>query len=149
MRRALACVTVVTFVVVGAGCGDDEERLSEEEFLEQGNAICEEGNDEIDAAIEEIVPDESTEPSIEEVITVYEETLIPSVQRQIDELRELNPPEDIEDDIEDLLDDADAAVEESSERLEEDPEAFVTSDEDPFAEVNARAEELGLTACGE
>ena len=71
---------------------------------------------------------------------------MPSIQGQIDAIRALTPPEDIADDVNTFLDDADAAVAE----IEADPSLAAASDNDsPFTEVNRQASELGLTECGD
>jgi hypothetical protein len=75
--------------------------------------------------------------------------LVPIVRTEIDDLRELNPPEELEDEASQLFDDADAVIDEIEQMIQDDPEAFVESDEDLFAEVNERATELGLVECGD
>lgn len=141
-----AIATVSALLLLGAGCGDDEDRLSTEEFLEQGNAICEEGNEALDAAAEAIFGDE--EPDVEAARAFFEDDVIPNVQGQIDDLRDLNPPEDLEDAVDELLDDGEAALDTLAATVEADPES-IFSGEDPFADVNAQAEEIGLTACAD
>ena len=144
VNRSLAGLCVAALVAVG--CGDDEERLSSEEFLEQGNAICASVNDELDAVFEALG---DTEPSTDELVSLFEDTLVPSVRAEIDDLRELNPPEELEEEASQLFDDADAAIDEIEQLVEEDPDAFFASDEDPFADVNERATEMGLVECGD
>jgi hypothetical protein len=146
MNRSVAGLCVAALAVAAAGCGDDDERLSSEEFLEQGNAICASVNDELDAAFEELGDDQ---PSTDEFVSLVEDTLVPIVRTEIDDLRELNPPEELEDEASQLFDDADAVIDEIEQMIQDDPEAFVESDEDLFAEVNERATELGLVECGD
>lgn len=145
MNRSIAVLCVAALAVAAAGCGDDDERLSSEEFLEQGNAICANSNDELDAAFEELGNDQ---PSTDEAVSLFEDTFVPTVRAQLDDLRELNPPEELEDESSQLFDDVDAAIGEIEQMIEDDPEAFFESDENPFADVNERATELGLVECG-
>jgi hypothetical protein len=149
MRRNGAIAVMVAVGALLAGCGDDEEALTEEELVEQANAICEEGNERLDTAFEEafadLGPDE--EPDADQVAALIEDTLIPSVQTQIDELGDLEPPDELADAYEQLLDDAQQALDDLEEQVQDDPESLLQQEEDPFAEVNAQAEELGLTAC--
>jgi hypothetical protein len=152
LTRALSTVVVGALLLVGAAaCGgdDDGDALSQEEFVRQGNAICAEGNETLDAAIEEAFGDlqEGEEPSADEIAEVFQESGIPSIQKQIDDLGDLEPPENMSDDVDQLLDDAQAALDDLEEQIEDDPNAFLNSDEDPFADVNQQAGELGLTEC--
>jgi hypothetical protein len=135
--------------LIAAGCGGDDDdgdgggdALTKEEFLAQGNAICEEGNAEIETAFESAIGNQ--QPTQEQLIAVVEDSLIPSVQGQIDDIRELAPPEEDEDRITEFLDKAELALQD----IKEDPSlATQEGGEDPFAEVNQEATEIGLTAC--
>lgn len=143
MRRfvvfaVLVPMTVLTFVA----CGDDEETLTTEEFLDQGNAICEAGTAENDQAFQEAFPSGSTEPTPEQIATVVADSVAPNIQAQIDDLEALNPPEDLQDDVDQMLAEAQTVLD----GIIDDPEGAFT-DENPFAEVDALATEIGLTAC--
>ena len=141
----LACA-VVALVLGGTACGDDEDRLSAEEFRTQANELCADFGAADDDAAQEFFGDD--EPSAEEVAAFFEESALPRVRALLDDLDELVPPESLEQDVEDLLDDARAALAEVEQAVEEDPEAFLAG-EDPFAEVDARAVELGLDNCAD
>ena len=149
MRRILlvSCIVVIASAGLTACGDDDEERLSKADFLEQGNAICDAGNEEVDKAFASISPD-GEEPPMEDIVAMFEDTLIPSVRGQIDDLRALNPPADLEDDVNKMLDDASDAIDEIEARLDDDPDA-VFDGEDPFEKVNAQAAAIGLTSCAE
>ena len=127
-----------------AGCGGDDEGsgsgepLTKAEFLEQGNAICAEGNEAINAAAGDL--NQNSPP--EEIQAFASETLVPEVQNQIDGLRGLSPPEGDEATVEAILD----AAQEANDQVEEDPSA-ITSNEDPFNEANDLASEYGLQEC--
>jgi hypothetical protein len=141
---------VVVFSALGllaSGCGDDEERLTEEAFLEQGNAICEAGNERIDALFEETFQGEADFED-DEKIAEFKAALESDVQGQIDDLGELEPPEELEDDVESLLENANAALDEVREM---DSQEFFESEGggDVFADVDRQAGEVGLTACAE
>src|SRR5687768_4950605 len=113
MRR-LSFLLVIALVTLGAACGGDDggggERLSQEEFEEQGNQICESHNDEIEAAFTEQFGEAEEEPSADEVESFIDDEVVPIIEDQISDMRDLNPPEDVEEDFEALLDDADAAL---------------------------------------
>lgn len=148
MRRILfvSCIVVIASAGLTACGDDDEERLSKADFLEQGNAICDAGNEEADEAFASISDGE--EPPMEDLVALFEDTLIPSVRGQIDDLRALNPPADLEDDVNKMLDDASDAIDEIEAGLDDDPGA-VFEGEDPFEEVNVQAAAIGLTSCAE
>ena len=69
--------------------------------------------------------------------------ILPGIERQIDDLDDLAPPEDLQDDVDEMLDSARDAFDE----VEGDVEAALNSEDDPFAETNEKAEALGLSDC--
>jgi hypothetical protein len=136
-----ACLAVA---VIAAGCGgdDDSDAISKPEFLAKGNAICKRGN-----AVEEQAfagfKDRPTKAQIVEVITG---TILPNIQRQIDQLRALGAPAGDDDEVSGMLDDAQRALEQ--ERAN--PAAAATeSAPDPFADVARRLHAYGLTECAQ
>ena len=149
MRKTLMILMAALGVsLVTGACGDDEvERLTQAEFVEQGNAICKAGNDRIEAAGEDLFGDATEEnPPPEEAVTSFiEDTLIPEVEKQIDDIDALNPPEDIEGDVDAAIAEARAALQ----RIKDDPAQAAGQDEDPFAEANEMIGEVGLTTCAE
>lgn len=141
MRRRIVISLSLLLALVAAGCAGDD-RLSKEEFVEQANAICEKGNDALEAAADELVQDgEPSEEDLEDLI----DTAVENVGSQLDEIEELSPPEDMEEDVEDLIE---TAREELQDLEEAGSEAF-TSGGNPFEESNEKARELGLEECGE
>lgn len=143
-RRASVAFAVIA--LVASGCGDDDA-LTEEAFLEQGNAICNAGNERIDASFEETFQEEADFED-DEKIAEFKEAVESDVQGQLDDIGELEPPEELEDDVETLLDDGNAALDEMREM---DTQEFFETEggSDVFAEVNRRAEEIGLSVCAE
>jgi len=153
MRRVSVLLAATALVLMGAACGGDDddgggggEPLSQEEFLAQGNEICEEGDRKSEAAFEEIFGETEEEPPAEEVEAFLRNEIIPIIEDQIDGLRGLTPPEDLQEDFDAMLDDADTALEEVRDMSAEE---IVSEQDDPFANVNSQAEELGLTACAD
>jgi hypothetical protein len=134
--------------LIAAGCGDDDdgnddsgatdtsastETLTKAEFIEQGNEICRQGNAELQKAFQE----QQGGDSGAELRALVEDTLIPSVQGQIDKIRALGPPDD---QVTQVLDQAEGVLDE----LEADPAKLQG---DPFGEVNKGLTEAGLTEC--
>ena len=148
--RLIALIgTGLAIALVAAGCGDDSSTtaLTKAEFVKQGNAICKAGNEEIDREFEKFAEDnklgKNKPPTNAQLEEAAEEFLLPSVSRQIDEVRALGAPEGQEEAVEAFLDNAEAEVEE----IEEDPGKI--SESSLFAEVNKEGRALGLTACAE
>jgi hypothetical protein len=142
--------------VAGCGGGDDTSSttgtsgasgvtgtaLTETEFVSQANAICKAGDKDVNAAAQDTFGGQQpTDAQVEQFAT---ETLVPSIQGQIDGIRALVPPEDIADDVTTFLDDAEAALG----QIQDDPSLLQASNnEGPFADVNKQADALGLTSC--
>jgi len=144
---ALACAAVVAVVGISgvAGCGGDDgddAALSRDEFVTQANAICATGNAAIEAGFTAGGP--PGPPSGAAAERLYE-TVVTETQRSIDGVAALEPPEDMRDDVDALI----AAAESAMSEVRATPAAeFFASTDDPFAEVNGLANELGLTDCG-
>ena len=129
-------------VLAAAGCGGGSgDRLSKAEFVEQGNAICAKYDGQIETAGQTAFAS-AGQPTEAEITAFAEDTLLPIVEKEIDELRSLSPPEEDEATVDEILDKAEAAADE----LSADP-ALLASDEDPFEETNRLAGSYGLTAC--
>jgi hypothetical protein len=143
VRSAVALVAGAT-ALAAAGCGG-EERLSRAEFQEQGNAICAK----YDKQIEEI----GTPTSVEEV-PEYVNKALPIVERQIEDMKELNPPEEDQEAYDEMIADAEKTVEagrDLGEAAEANDEAAIEKalNEGNVASDRAdeHATELGLTDC--
>lgn len=140
MRRHLV-IPFCLLLLAGAACSGDDT-LSEEEFLKQANAICAEGNSELEAAADEVI--EGGDPSQEELEGLID-TAVDNVGAQLDEIEDLAAPEDLQGDVDDLIETARGELE----KLEETGAEAFTSGEAPFAESNAKAEEIGLDDCAD
>jgi hypothetical protein len=156
--RLIGLLVVVAAVGLLAGCGssdddgttDSSASLTKADFVTQGNEICTEGNEEIESGIEGFAEenglsgnDQPTEEQVEELAT---DILIPSVAKQVEELRDLGAPSGEEKEVNAFLDKAESTVEE----VEADPSLITDEEgESPFASVNREATSLGLTTCGE
>ncbi len=143
----LALAAAIGAVAV-AGCGDDDdetttaaEALTEEEFVSQANEICAAGDEDIDQVANETFG--GGQPSRAELEDFVGDTVVPSIQEQIDSISALSAPEEIADDVNTFLDDAETALAE----VEADPVQIIGGDEGPFGDVNRQAEALGLTRC--
>jgi hypothetical protein len=138
----------LAIALVAAGCGSSSNdnsttaSLSKAEFLKQGNAICDAGNKEINAGFEETLP-KGKQPSKAELDEAMETVLIPSVTKQVEEIRALGAPEGEEEAVEDFL----VGAEEELEKGEEEPASLAT--EASFNKTSQEAKAIGLTSCAE
>jgi hypothetical protein len=153
LLAAIAVLVALAALVAGCGGGDDTTdetvTLTKTEFIKQGDAICKEGNKEIQEGFEEYAEEndlpQNKEPSTEQGIEITETVILPGVQQQAEEIRELGAPEGDEDQVDELLTSLEDAVAEG----EEDPELLFKGETDPFGEVNELAVDYGFKVCGE
>jgi hypothetical protein len=152
--RAATTLAALAAMALG-GCGGDDETtgtttganggeepaLSDATFVQQANAICEAGN----KSTEKLANSTFTgrKPSRAQ-LDAYAKVAVPAIQTQIDAIRALPAPEDLEDQVTEFLDTA----EEDLSKVEADPSLFVAGDTDPFANTNRLASDLGLDQCG-
>ncbi len=158
-------ILIVTLFVglLAAACGSDAEALSKPEFVAQANAICQATQDEADPLFDAIWAefDEDTDfddPATQALIFVRFDEVIDDVKpifdRQLDEIRALEPPSEDKELIEELLDDQQAALDEFARVLaaaaagDEQARATIDGEDDPFEDVDRRARAYGLTVCG-
>ncbi len=142
MKRALVIAALTSMMTILAACGSDEERLSTEEFLKQGNDICAAGITAIDDVAAEMFAS-GEEPTPEQMATFGNDVIVPNVQGQIDGIKALNPPADLDEKVDQMLADAQTAVD----KIKDDPVAALSGEVDPFADANVQATEIGLVAC--
>jgi hypothetical protein len=149
LKRFIALSAALAAVaLIAAGCGSDDSTtdstasLTKAEFVKQGNAICAAGNKEINAGFNEALP-KGKQPSKAELDEAIETVLIPSISKQIEEIRALGAPEGEEEAVEDFL----AGAEEELEKGEEEP-AYLATDAS-FKNTNQEGKALGLTSCAE
>lgn len=149
----IATGLAVIVCAFAAGCGGDDSDdgggggeapatdITKAEFVKQANAICTAGNQEIADAAQEL--GSNGQPSDDDLQGFAEDSLIPSIRGQVEDIRALGFPEGDEDTLGGLLDDADGILDDA----EDDPVAFVQQDEDPFTDVNQGLADYGVTAC--
>lgn len=143
---------VAVGILLAAACGDggDDEGLSAQEYRAQANVICDEGNERTDELSEQLLTElnQSDELPSDDRLRELLEPLLDDIDQQIDDVRALSGPEDLEADVHASLDDAEKVVGELRNQLADDPSAIFESEDDPFAEVNEQLTALGLDECG-
>jgi hypothetical protein len=137
---ALAATLAVAIVVVG--CGGGEDHLTKAEFIRQADAVCKKGNDQINKVANQTF--DKKQPSQADLNKFATDTLIPTVQTELDGVRDLNPPSEDEDQVNALLDEAQAALDKGK----QDPAALTSSNADPFKKANQLTKDYGLKECG-
>jgi hypothetical protein len=166
-RITILAIAVLALGLVATGCGGDDDETTTSttatttapatgatgatgadvsperaELIEEADAICAEGDKEIDAVAEETFA--NGEPSAADQEAFIEDTVVPNIQDQLDQLSELDPPAEDAEEFQSIIDNAQSALDE----LANDPSALSGQGDDPFADVNEQAQEFGLRACG-
>ena len=145
-------VAAIAAIVAGCGSSDDEttSSLTKAQFIAQADAICKQGNAEIESEFEAFAKknniDENEEPSKAQQAKLSETILVPNVSNQAEEIGDLAAPSGDEDEVSAMLDSLDEGVEE----VEANPQApFESKQPNPFGPANKIAKEYGLEVCGQ
>lgn len=139
---------LVGALLVAAACGGGSSALSKEEFLKQGNAICNKENDAINEAQKKAFPDENVQPDPAVFGKFFRDTIAPHVKAEIDGVEALKPPKDLQSAVDSLVNHAHAALAKLQEQADKDPAVLLSGSDDPFVDVNKEAINIGLTVCG-
>lgn len=157
---------LLALALLGAACTGDEA-LSQDEYIGQGNAICEDANARLEAISSEFYADLPEDSSPEEFVEVFSEFIDQVTvvsEGQLADLRDLAAPEGDEELLAALYDDIEAVLGALNDLADAaaagDPAAIgqLASREDPghgglriaataFDEVDKQAIEYGLTVC--
>jgi hypothetical protein len=151
-RFTALLVCALAVALLAAGCGSSDKKsgttrpaISKAEFLRKGNAICAQGNKQVETGAQKVFGNKKKKPSDAEAKKFATTVLIPSVEGQVDSIRALGAPKGDEDKVQAILDAADQGVAESK----KDPVALIQSDAaGPFAKANKLAAAYGLKTCG-
>jgi hypothetical protein len=144
---AVAATLTVGLVLVACGSSNDNSTttiaLTKAAFLKQGNAICKKGNQQINQAANKQFPkgEKHTKADYNKFAT---DTVIPSIQSQIDGIRALGAPTGDEAKVTAIVDSAQADLD----KTKQDPTLFTSNKADPFAATNKLANAYGLKVCG-
>jgi hypothetical protein len=158
-RLIAVLMAVAALAAIAAGCGSDdstdtdtasaEVTITKEQLIAQGDAICKQGNEEIEDGFERYAEEndipKNKEPSDEQGVEIVETVIVPNIKTQSELIRGLGAPEGDEEQVEELVDSLDEAIE----AAEDDPEALFSEDSDPFGDVNQQAQDYGFSECGE
>lgn len=143
--RLTLTVGVVMLVLTLGACGDGEDRpLSKAEFIERGTAICTEGSQKIEGAVGTAFSEPGAIPTASEITRFASETVIPTIQNEVERLSELNPPEADKERVEDIV----MAGRDSVDTVREDPTILLSRTNDGFLNYRELATGYGLQNCG-
>jgi hypothetical protein len=141
----LGLAAVTALVVAGCGGGGDDSTstssLAKPAWIAKADAICQQGNQEIEQAANEQFGKQDQEPTDAQIQQFTNESVVPSVQRQIDQIRDLGAPSGDEDQVNKILDTVQADIDKAK--------SATTLPDDPFADGNALATQYGLKVCGQ
>ena len=145
MRGAVAASVGVLVLLVTACGGGGDARLSKEEFQSQANAICAKYQKQLNAV--------GSPSSLDEIPDLVDQALA-ILNKEIDEVGALNPPEELQSDFDKLLAATDrtkaAAADLSAAAKNGDQAAVQKALEEGNAantEANQLADNLGLGSC--
>jgi hypothetical protein len=116
MRKLIVALAASLAVgLIAAGCGSDDngdgDTLSKQAYIAQADANCDKADKKLDAAEPK---GKATQADFEKFTT---DELVPNIQGQIDFIRDLNGPQEVEDQVNPILDTAQEAIDE----IEADP----------------------------
>ena len=141
----LRIVLAVALIAAGCGGGGDDSTstssLAKPAWIAKADAICQQGNQEIEQAANEQFGKQDQGPTDEQIQQFTSETVVPSVQRQIDQIRDLGAPSGDEDQVNKILDTVQTDIDKTK--------SATTLPDDPFADGNALATQYGLKVCGQ
>jgi hypothetical protein len=150
LKRSAVSALMLAFAF--SACGGDDGGPSKAEFIEDADAICAEAS----ARAEELARQgfsDPQNPTPDEVLAIVEQ-LIPLQRETTADVRALDKPEDEEDEIDSLLNQADAATDRAEQEIDTPQEAVAVvqasdTPQDPFYEVNQAFAEYGFEDCSE
>jgi hypothetical protein len=150
LLAAVAALVALAALVAGCGGGgdttDETVTLTKAEFIEQGDAICKEANEENEAEAEEFAEEngftleKASKDQLEEAVA---EVLVPSLNQQMEELDNLGAPKGDEDQVEEII----VSVEDAADEIEDDP--GLVFEETTLDKSNKLAKAYGFKVCGE
>jgi hypothetical protein len=150
LLTAAVAAAVLAGLVAGCGGGDETTdetvTLTKAEFIKQGDAICKEGNEDNEAEAEEFAEkngftlEKASDKQLEDAVG---EVLVPSLNRQAEEINALGAPEGDEDKVEEIV----VALEDATEEIEDDPS--LVFEEKTLEEPNQLADAYGFKVCGQ
>jgi hypothetical protein len=145
LYATLAVASLLAVGALAAGCGGSDDNdsstsnLSKAEWIAKADAICQQGNQEIDNAANQQFGHQK--PTAAEVQQFATETALPNTQSQVDKIKALGAPSGDEDQVNKILDTVQADIDKAN--------AAGDIESSTFADGNALARQYGLKVCGQ
>ncbi len=153
-RKLAGAATTLLLAALAAGCGGDKDSgakgsatLTKAEFIERADAICSSAEARIDVAAAKLRAAGKKSGTLPRpaVVKFLRETSLPSYERMLIGLRELEPPKADERRIDAFL----ASLSGAIDAVEADPSKYAKrATADPFDDANKRAMDYGMKVCG-
>jgi hypothetical protein len=138
-------VAAVAVAGIAAGCGGGNDNsgttttsLTKAAWIAKADAICKQGNQEINQAAQQQFGNQK--PTESQVQQFTKDTLVPKVQSQVDQIKALGAPSGDEDQVSKLLDTVQADIDKAK--------SANNIENSIFADGNALARQYGLKVCG-
>jgi hypothetical protein len=147
MKKLLAVLMTVLVPLTLVACGgDDDKGPSKADYIEKADAICKRSDTETNAIFEAAFEDPQ-DPQPDEAQAALEEAL-PVVKKDLQELKDLEAPEDDKTETDAIWTAIDAGIK-TLEEASADPDAALASLlSEPFAPGEKLAGEYGMKDCG-
>jgi len=148
-RGAVIASVAIVFAIAGCGSSDgsgSDNSISKEEFIAKADAICKQSNARLEAAFGKFLKEnpnlkKTSDPRLQQLVGG---AMVPSLKREIEELRALGIPAGDEEKVEAMI----SALEEGLETAERDPQAVTNSSDAVFGIASRIGGEYGLKVCG-
>jgi hypothetical protein len=146
----IAAVIAAALLVAGCGGSDDSadgaSAISKEEFIVKADVVCKKGTERMQAAIAKVLKDQPniTKVSKDEQEEIVTTVMVPSVSREVKELRALGVPDGDDEKVDAMI----TALEEGVEAAERNPAVVTQSSDAIFGIASRIGGEYGLTVCG-
>jgi hypothetical protein len=147
LRLTGGVAAAVTAMVLASGCSDGggSDSPTKAEFIQQADAICRKAHSALDKAFTQAFAGKP-QPSQAELNKFAREELAPTVQGEIDDVRNLDPPSGDEGEIEAIADAAQSGVD----KIKADPEVLSPQVKfDPLGKNHRLAKAYGMKECSE
>jgi hypothetical protein len=141
----LALTALVALGAIAAGCGSSDDNdsstsdLTKAEWIAKADAICQQGNQEINQAAHEQFGNQK--PTAADVQQFARGVALLGTQDQIDKIRALGAPSGDEDQVNKILDTVQADIDQAK--------SSGDIEESTFDDGDALAQQYGLKVCGQ
>lgn len=142
MKRVVGLVLGLALV---AGCGGGRESISKDEYLKRANAICRAGNQELAEASQQQFKDlkAGEKPTADQIKRYARDVVVPMVREQIDALRALPDPKDAGDQVDEIYD----AFERALDQIDQRPSLLTPNVVEVFKEAEELSKKYGFPVC--